>query len=69
VTDIRPEIFYIEGKFQRFVIIDGPWYRRVSRYWNGETFVRDRWNALLYADWQVAQDDLEKAWAAMKEAG
>jgi hypothetical protein len=66
VTDIRPEIFYIEGKFQRFVIIDGPWHRRMTRYWNGETFVRDRWNALLYADWQAAQNDLEKAWAAMK---
>jgi hypothetical protein len=65
VTDITPEVFYIQGKFQRFVIIDGQWHRRMTRYWNGETFVRDSWNALLYADWGAAHDDREKV-AAMR---
>ncbi len=27
MTGTRPEVFYIEGKFQRFVIVDGPWHR------------------------------------------
>jgi hypothetical protein len=66
VTDITPEIFFVKGKFQQFVIIDGPWYRRMTWYWNGETFVRDWWNTLPYADWGAAQDDLAKAWSAMR---
>ena len=66
MTDVIPEIFHGKGEFRRFVIIDGSWYRRMTRYWNGEAFVRDRRNALLYAHWGAAQDDLEKAWAAMR---
>ena len=27
MTGTRPEVFYIEGKFQRFVIVNGPWHR------------------------------------------
>lgn len=64
MTGIRPEIFFLSGRFPRYVVIDGPWHRRLTGYWNGKTFVRDLRNALLYEQWIDAQNDLEKAWAS-----
>jgi hypothetical protein len=57
----RPKIRTVGDKWRRFLIVrESPEPDRQPEYWGGDTWVRDRRAAVLYAHQNFVREDLKK---------